>query len=119
MVNYAYYKDHTDLPFYTNAIYTQRRMNCLTLMPELRFSYYNRPHVTLYSAVAAGTSLFLEKKLYMGNFGDYRWEKSSKVTPSFQLTAFGVRAGGDHLFGSFELGVGIKGFASAGIGYAF
>lgn len=119
MVNYAYYKDHTDYPFHTDAVYTQRRMNCLTLMPELRFSYFNRPHVTLYSAVAAGTTLFLGKELYMGNFGDYRWEKSSKVTPSFQLTAFGVRAGGDHLFGSFELGVGIKGFASAGIGYAF
>ena len=119
MVNYAYYKDHTDYPFHTDAVYTQRRMNCLTLMPELRFSYFNRPHVTLYSAVAAGTTLFLGKELYMGNFGDFRWEKSSKVTPSFQLTAFGVRAGGEHLFGSFELGVGIKGFASAGIGYAF
>ena len=119
MVNYAYYKDHTDYPFHTDAVYTQRRMNCLTLMPELRFSYFNRPHVTLYSAVAAGTTLFLGKELYMGNFGEFRWEKSSKVTPSFQLTAFGVRAGGEHLFGSFELGIGIKGFASAGIGYAF
>lgn len=119
MVNYAYYKDHTDYPFHTDAVYTQRRMNCLTLMPELRFSYFNRPHVTLYSAVAAGTTLFLGKELYMGKFGDFRWEKSSKVTPSFQLTAFGVRAGGEHLFGSFELGVGMKGFVSGGIGYAF
>jgi len=119
MVNYAYYKDHTDLPFHTNAIYTQRRMNCLTLMPELRFSYYNRPHVTLYSAVAAGTTLFFGKQLYAKQYGDFYWEKSSKVNPSFQLTAFGVRAGGEHLFGSFELGVGIKGFVSAGIGYAF
>jgi hypothetical protein len=119
MVNYAYYKDHTDYPFHTDAAYIQRRMNCLTLMPELRFSYFNRPHVTLYSAIAAGTTLFLGKELYMGKFWDFRWEKSSKVTPSFQLTAFGVRAGGEHLFGSFELGIGIKGFASAGIGYVF
>lgn len=118
MVNYAYYKDHTDYQFHTDVVYTQRRMNCLTLMPELRFSYFNRPHVTLYSAIAAGTTLFLGKELYMGKFWDFRWEKS-KVTPSFQLTAFGVRAGGEHLFGSFELGIGIKGFASAGIGYAF
>jgi hypothetical protein len=116
MVNYAYYKDHTD---YGYDFYDSRNQHCLTLMPELRFSYFNRPHVTLYSAVAAGMTLFLGKELYMENFGDFRWEKSSKVTPSFQLTAFGVRAGGEHLFGSFELGVGIKGFASAGIGYAF
>ena len=119
MVNYAYYKDHTDLPFYTNAIYTQRRMNCLTLMPELRFSYYNRPHVTLYSAVAAGTTLFFGKQFYLKQYEGFYWEKSSKLNPSFQLTAFGIRTGGEHLFGSFELGVGIKGFVSAGIGYAF
>jgi len=119
MVNYAYYKDHTDLPFHTNAVYTQRTINCLTMMPELRFSYLNRPHVTLYSAVAAGTSLFFGKQLYAERNGDFSWEKISKVYPSCQLTAFGVRAGGEHLFGSFELGVGMKGFVSGGIGYAF
>lgn len=119
MVNYAYYKDHTDFPFHTNASYTQRTINCLTLMPELRFSYLNRPHVTLYSAVAAGASLFFGKQYNARNYGDFSWEKISKVYPSCQLTAFGVRAGGEHLFGSFELGVGMKGFVSGGIGYAF
>ena len=119
MVNYAYYKDHLDYPFGTNAVYTQRRMNCLTLMPELRFSYLNRPHVTLYSAVAAGASLFFGKQLYEKQYGSLYWERINKVYPSCQLTALGVRAGGEHLFGTFELGVGIKGFASAGIGYAF
>lgn len=119
MVNYAYYKDHTDLPFHTNAVYTQRMINCLTMMPELRFSYLNRPHVTLYSAVAAGASLFFGKQYNARNYGYFSWEKISKVYPSCQLTAFGVRAGGEHLFGSFELGVGMKGFVSGGIGYAF
>ena len=119
MVNYAYYKDHLDYPFGTNAVYTQRRMNCLTLMPELRFSYLNRPHVTLYSAVAAGASLFFGKQLYEKQYGSLYWERINKVYPSCQLTALGVRAGGEHLFGSFELGVGMKGFVSGGIGYAF
>ena len=119
MVNYAYYKDHLDYPYHINAIYTQRMINCLTLMPELRFSYLNRPHVTLYSAVAAGASLFFGKQLYEKQYGSLYWEKINKVYPSCQLTAFGVRAGGEHLFGSFELGVGMKGFVSAGIGYAF
>jgi hypothetical protein len=88
-------------------------------MPELRFSYLNRPHVTLYSAVAAGASLFFGKQYNARNYGYFSWEKISKVYPSCQLTAFGVRAGGEHLFGSFELGVGMKGFVSGGIGYAF
>ena len=119
MGNYAYYKHLTDLPLHTNAISTQRTINCLTLMPELRFSYLNRPHVTLYSAVAAGASLFFGKQLYEKQYEGLYWEKINKVYPSCQLTAFGVRAGGEHLFGSFELGVGMKGFVSAGIGYAF
>ena len=115
MVNYAYYRDHTD---YTYQVYNMRWMHCITLMPELRFSYLNRPHVTLYSAVAAGATLFVGHENPTWEIYDGQWWKHSTF-PSFQLTAFGVRAGGEHLFGSFGLGVGIKGFASAGIGYAF
>lgn len=115
MVNYAYYRDHTD---YTYQVYNMRWMHCITLMPELRFSYLNRPHVTLYSAVAAGATLFVGHENPTWEIYDGQWWKHSTF-PSFQLTAFGVRAGGEHLFGSFELGVGIKGFATAGIGYAF
>ena len=106
MVNYAYYKDHTD---YTYPFWSSRILNCITLMPELRFSYLNRPHVTLYSAAALGLTLFLNNQI----------DPSPSTYPTFQLTAFGVRVGGEHLFGTFELGAGIKGVASAGIGYAF
>lgn len=116
MVNYAYYKDHTD---YGYDFYDSRNQHCITLMPELRFSYLNRPHVTIYSAVAAGATLFFGWEYHSKPYAVFYWEKSKKVYPTFQLTAFGIRAGGEHLFGTFELGVGIKGFASAGIGYAF
>ena len=115
MVNYAYYKDHTD---YGYNLYESRNQHCITLMPELRFSYFNRPHVTLYSAVAAGATVFVGHENSSWEEYDGQWWKES-VYPTFQLTAFGVRAGGEHLFGTFELGAGIKGFASAGIGYAF
>ena len=115
MVNYVFFKGHTD---YTFTRFGNRTQHGITLMPELRFSYFNRPHVTLYSAAALGFTFFLghintslddlhSYQLYISEF------------PSFQLTAFGIRAGGEHLFGTFELGAGIKGFASAGIGYAF
>ncbi len=116
MVNYAYYKDHTD---YGYDFYDSRNQHCITLMPELRFSYLNRPHVTLYSAVAAGATLFFGWEYHSKPYAVFYWEKSKKVYPTFQLTAFGIRAGGEHLFGTFELGAGIKGFVSAGIGYAF
>ena len=116
MVNYAYYRDHTD---YGYDFYDSRNQHCITLMPELRFSYLNRPHVTIYSAVAAGATLFFGWEYHSKPYAVFYWEKSKKVYPTFQLTAFGIRAGGEHLFGTFELGAGIKGFASSGIGYAF
>lgn len=115
MVNYAYYRDHTD---YTYQVYNMRWMHCITLMPELRFSYLNRPHVTLYSAVAAGATLFVGHENPTWEIYDGQWWKLSTF-PTFQLTAFGIRAGGEHLFGTFETGFGIKGIVSGGIGYAF
>ena len=115
MVNYAYYRDHTD---YTYQVYNMRWMHCITLMPELRFSYLNRPHVTLYSAVAAGATLFVGHENPTWEIYDGQWWKHSTF-PTFQLTAFGIRAGGERLFGTFETGFGIKGIVSGGIGYAF
>jgi hypothetical protein len=38
---------------------------------------------------------------------------------AFQLTAFGVKAGAKHWFGSFEAGFGIKGIVNLGVGYEF
>ncbi len=115
MVNYAYYRDHTD---YTYQVYNMRWMHCITLMPELRFSYLNRPHVTLYSAVATGVTLFVGHENPSWEIYDGQWWKLSTF-PTFQLTAFGIRAGGERLFGTFETGFGIKGIVSGGIGYAF
>lgn len=116
MMNYTYYRDHVD---YDNRHYYQSRwLHCITLMPELRFSYLNRPHVTLYSGIAAGVTWFIGHHNLSWEEYDGQWWKTSTF-PSFQLTAFGIRAGGEHLFGSFEAGFGIKGIVSAGIGYAF
>ena len=116
MGNYAYYKDQTD---YAYRVYNKRWMHCISLMPELRFSYFNRPHMTLYSALAAGATLFLGNVFYADPYESFYWENIQKVYPTFQLTAFGIRAGGERFFGTFETGFGIKGIVSGGIGYAF
>ncbi len=116
MGNYAYYKDQTD---YAYRVYNKRWMHCISLMPELRFSYFNRPHMTLYSALAAGATLFFGNVFYADPYESFYWENIQKVYPTFQLTAFGIRAGGERFFGTFETGFGIKGIVSGGIGYAF
>ena len=115
MMNYAFFKDHTD---YTYTRFRDCTQHGITLMPELRFSYLNRPHVTLYSAAALGYTIFLGREnASFHEFYSHRLYISE--FPSFQLTAFGIRAGGERLFGTFEAGFGIKGIVSGGIGYAF
>ena len=90
------------------------------IMPSLRFSYLNRPHLTLYSGLSVG--------LYIKHGREYRDDDClirpittdhNRVFSAFQLTAFGLKAGAKHWFGSFELGAGIKGFVNFGVGYEF
>ena len=38
-----------------------RRYHAVSIMPELRFSWFNRPHVTLYSELAFGVTKFIGK----------------------------------------------------------
>lgn len=87
---------------------------CFTWMPDIRFSYLNRKHVTLYSGLGIG--LIMDCLKDPPQFG----EKALKtVNIGYQLTAFGVKAGAKHWFGDLELGMGFKGFLSAGFGYEF
>ena len=90
------------------------------IMPSLRFSYLNRPHLTLYSGLAVG--------LYIKHGREYRDDDCliqpitidhNRVFSAFQLTAFGLKAGAKHWFGSFEAGFGIKGIVNLGVGYEF
>ncbi len=112
MVNYAYAKQLSDYTYWDQIVGNR---HFITIMPELRFSYLNRPHVTLYSALAAGITTSAG-----GHYGFMsNYQKLPITFSSFQFTALGIRAGRDHLFGTFEAGIGIKGFASLGIGYAF
>lgn len=90
------------------------------IMPSLRFSYLNRPHLTFYSGLSVG--------FYIKHGREYRDDDllirpittdHNRVFSAFQLTAFGLKAGAKHWFGSFEAGFGIKGFANLGVGYEF
>ena len=89
----------------------------ITLMPDLRFSYLNREHVTLYSGFGLGLNMVFMNDPHLSNL--YGEDKASYFSLAYQLTAFGVKAGAKHWFGDLELGYGHKGIISAGFGYEF
>ena len=96
------------------------------IMPSLRFSYLNRQHITLYSGLDIGLLIVRRTpELIMNSDFSVLLDQTclphnrTDVFSAFQLTAFGVKAGAKHWFGSFELGAGIKGFVTLGVGYDF
>ena len=122
---YNYYKEKgnfQDFEIPENPTWQYKEHHFL-IMPSLRFSYLNRPHLTLYSGLAVG--LYIkhgrEYRKYIDN--DFlikpRTFDHNRVFSAFQLTAFGLKAGANHWFGSFEAGFGIKGIVNLGVGYEF
>ncbi len=128
---YSYYKGSVDyvegivaavdlpnVPVYS----WQEKEHQFVIMPEVRFSYLNRPHVTLYSGLAMGVLINRGNCYRGGTVPENLYhpdENHTSAFSAFQLTAFGVKAGAKHWFGSFEAGVGIKGFVNLGVGYEF
>lgn len=110
-----------------------RRYHAISILPELRLSWFNRPHVTLYSELSFGVTKFIGRVTnydlsYADNSTTYFDINTNSSTNdknprtlffSPHVTLFGIRAGGEHWFGSFELGVGFKGFGAIGVGYGF
>lgn len=106
-----------------------RRYNVFTLMPELRFSFLNREHITLYSGISIGITKFY------GKFTILNIEEEGPIHPYFttgdkvnsaptlfasaHVTLIGMKLGWKHWFASVELGAGFKGIGAVGIGYEF
>ena len=109
---YAYYYDRlTD-----KRVKGQSEHNTFfDLMADLRFSYLNRKHVTLYSELSGG--------LLIGNFTSKQVQPVATNYTAFagavHITMLGVKAGAKGWFGNVELGAGFKGLISAGFGYEF
>lgn len=118
---YNFYKQKGNFMNLERPEYTwQLKEHHFLIMPSLRFSYFNRPHLTLYSGLAVG--------LYIKHGRGYIDDDNliqpittdhNRVFSAFQLTAFGLKAGAKHWFGSFEAGFGIKGIVNLGVGYEF
>ena len=63
----------------------------LTIMPSIRFTYFRRPLVELYSGLGLGYTMYE---------GSYRVQHGFTFSP----TLFGVNVGNEHWFGEVELG---------------
>jgi len=87
-----------------------------TVMPSVRFTYFNRPWVRLYSGVDLGVGYFFSHKQ------DYAKEenedKGNNFIPAFNVTAFGVNVG-KRFYGLCELNVGFDAYVKFGIGARF
>ena len=122
-INYGYTKDNVSIRYTLNdplafSLVGTQSYHLIGILPDIRFSYFNRPHVTLYSALSVGVVAHIRGK-YEGDEAYKDYYTHSKIYSAFQATLFGVKAGGNHWFGSFELGAGYKGVASLGVGYEF
>lgn len=120
--NYSYYSKDIYVRYGHNIfdlrLEGNKTYHLLGIMPDIRFSYFNRPHVTLYSSLSIGVNLHIPGK-YEGDETYKDYYPDPLFYSAFQATLFGVKAGGSHWFGSFELGAGYKGIASLGVGYEF
>lgn len=102
----AWWGEHYDYRDARSNYFVERRLSeTLTLMPAIRFQYYDRRVVGIYSGLAAGIMLDWEPKRFY-------------VTPAWQITAFGLRVG-TRVYWNMEVGAGMKGFFSTGIGTRF
>lgn len=87
----------------------------ISVLPMVRFSYLNRPHVHLYSGLSLGNMIILYSEHGTGESSD------PEIYPfvSGHMTFFGVSFGGRNLRGTIETGWGIKGLLTVGLSYQF
>lgn len=96
----------------TNQVSNTYRKYRLSIYPMVRFTYFNRPAIRLYSAAGFGLSVMNEK------WSSNRQYHNSETDLGGQITFFGVSVGKD-LFASWEAGIGNMGFIVIGGGYRF
>ncbi|MCQ2284093.1 MAG: hypothetical protein MJZ57_04245 [Bacteroidales bacterium] len=84
----------------------------LTLMPKIRFSYFNRKYLTMYSGISTGVTVGLIESESPAGF------MSVRVRPAVQATFYGISVG-KNWYGFAEVGCGYNGFIRTGFGCHF
>lgn len=69
----------------------------ISLLPELKFHYFNREHVSFHSGLAVGMNINTGSEIdFMG--------RKTAVSPSYYLNAFGARGCYNNFFAQVDLG---------------
>lgn len=102
---------------------TDVSMQSLSTMLNFRFFWFNKPHVSMYSKLAAGVSFILDHKVSSDNsevqekFNTFF--ASAKILPALQVSAVCIDFGGTALRGFVELGAGTQGSVVGGLRFRF
>lgn len=102
----------------TGRAYGPYAAHALCIQPVVRFEYINRERFGMYSSLATGLFVQSDHGEY---FHDDQADKPARyvtILPTFQVTCAGFRFG-NKVYGLLELGVGSRGFVTAGIGSRF
>jgi len=92
--------------YYDDCYYDNYFTTKISVAPSVRFSYFNKPLVNLYSAASVGWGLTM------------RGNDRPNLNVFFQITFFGISVG-KNFFGGAEVGIGYKGLFCANLGYRF
>ena len=95
----------------TGKITDKYRRHRISVYPMVRFTYFNRPVIRLYSAAGFGFGMIKD-----GWSNNNLYETKTDIDG--QVTFFGVSVG-KKLFASWELGFGSMGYLTMGGGYRF
>ena len=79
-------------------------------MPVVKFAWFNRPRVGLYSKLGVGAGF---------TFDNGSEDLRDNITWSGQITPIGIDFGGESFRGFVEVGVGMQGVVSGGIRWLF
>ncbi len=94
----------------------RKLLSSFSFMPAVRFDWYRRDIVRLYSRLGVGISNLSDRETYNS---DSQFNNAyAELYPCIDVTPFGV-AVGRKLYGFAEVSVGTLGFAKAGVGYRF
>lgn len=92
-----------------------------SFMPSVKFNWLRKKNWGLYSKLALGTTYthFVNK-----DYDEQGHKSDEKITANdllfnFQVSLLGFEAGGNHVRGFLELGMGEQGVALAGVRYKF
>lgn len=92
------------------------------LMGSVEFTYINLKYFQMYAGIDLGLGVYVRDDRYSGEYADSKGNKhpiSYAFLPALNITVLGLSAGGEHVFGLLEAGVGMETLIKAGIGFRF